>query len=423
MRRLACWLALACALALPARAADAPPQLLDDETAVARVLASVDARLALMPQVAAAKWLARDAVSDPAREQAVLERNAGAVAALGLDAIPARELLALQMRLAREAQQRLHERWQGSGCNACDPPPDLAAVRQRLDALGAAQLRAIHLAAPALAAPDFVARYAALADERLGAALPAAADRARLLQALGAIRRVEPPSLAQARASGVLRIATTGDYAPFSLERDGRLSGADIALAQSLAADLGLEAVFVPTSWPTLMQDLAAGRFDVAISGISITPERAAAASFSLPYHAGGKTILARCAERARFDSAQELDDPAVRVVVNPGGTNEAWVRTNLGRAQIRMHPDNRTIFNEIVAGRADAMVTDDVEAELQAQHHPQLCRTLPGTLTRAHKAVLMPRDAALEAAVDAWLQRQLDAGVPATLLREALAH
>jgi cyclohexadienyl dehydratase len=220
-----------------------------------------------------------------------------------------------------------------------------------------------------------------------------------------------------------LRIATTGDYAPFSLERDGRLSGADIALAQSLAADLGLEAVFVPTSWPTLMQDLAAGRFDVAISGISITPERAAAASFSLPYHAGGKTILARCAERARFDSAQELDDPAVRVVVNPGGTNEAWVRTNLGRAQIRMHPDNRTIFNEIVAGRADAMVTDDVEAELQARHHPQLCRTLPGTLTRAHKAVLMPRDAALEAAVDAWLQRQLDAGVPATLLREALAH
>jgi len=237
------------------------------------------------------------------------------------------------------------------------------------------------------------------------------------------MRRTAPPSLARVQASGVLRIATTGDYAPFSLERDGRLSGADIALAQSLAADLGLVAVFVPTSWPTLMPDLAADRFDVALSGISITPGRATAASFSLPYHTGGKTILARCAERARFDTPQELDDARVRVIVNPGGTNEAWVRANLGQAQIRVHPDNRSIFQEIVAGRADAMVTDDVEAELQARRHPQLCRTLPGTLTRVEKAVLMPRDVALKAAVDAWLQRQLQAGVPATLLREALAH
>ena len=267
MRRLACWLALACALALPARAADAP-QLLDDETAVARVLASVDARLALMPQVAAAKWLAHDAVSDPAREQALLERNTAAAAALGLAPAPARELLALQMRFAREAQQRLHAQWRQSGCNACEPPPDLAAVRQRLDALGAVQLRAIHLAAPALAAADFVARHTALAGQRLGSALPAAADRTQLLQVLAAMRRTAPPSLARVQASGVLRIATTGDYAPFSLERDGRLSGADIALAQSLAADLGLEAVFVPTSWPTLMPDLAAD------SVVEVTPRR-----------------------------------------------------------------------------------------------------------------------------------------------------
>jgi len=224
VRRLACWLALAFAFALPAGALDAP-RLLDDETAVARVLATVDARLALMSQVAAAKWLAGNAVSDPAREQAVLEHNATAASALGLATTPAGELLALQMRFAREAQLRLHAKWQRHGCDACEPVPDLATVRQELDALGATQLRAIHLAAPALAAPDFVVRHTALADERLQIALPAGADRAALLHALAAIRRTAAPSLARVQASGVLRIATTGDYAPFSLERDGRLQG------------------------------------------------------------------------------------------------------------------------------------------------------------------------------------------------------
>ena len=221
MRRLACWLALTFAFALPAGALDAP-RLLDDKTAVARVLATVDARLALMSQVAAAKWLAGDAVSDPAREQAVLERNATAASALGLATTPAGELLALQMRFAREAQQRLHAKWRHHGCDACEPAPDLAAVRRRLDALGAEQLRAIHLAAPALAAPDFITRYSALADERLHIALTAGADRTALLRALAAIRRSTAPSLARVQASGVLRIATTGDYAPFSLERESR---------------------------------------------------------------------------------------------------------------------------------------------------------------------------------------------------------
>ena len=84
--------------------------------------------------------------------------------ALGLATAPAGELLALQMRFAREAQQRLHAKWRQHGCDACEPPPDLAAVRRRLDALGAEQLRAIHLAAPALAAPDFITRYSALAE-------------------------------------------------------------------------------------------------------------------------------------------------------------------------------------------------------------------------------------------------------------------
>ena len=171
-----------------------------------------------------------------------------------------------------------------------------------------------------------------------------------------------------------------------------------------------------------MLDDLREGRFDVAISGIAFTPERAAIGLYSGPYQVGGKTLIARCSERTRFDTPDELDQPGVRVIVNPGGTNERYVREHVSRAQVIVHPDNRGVFAEIAAGRADVMVTDDVEAELQSRRwQGQLCRTYPGTLTQGDKRILMARDPALQSAVDAWLQSQIAAGVPQRLLEQAM--
>jgi cyclohexadienyl dehydratase len=230
------------------------------------------------------------------------------------------------------------------------------------------------------------------------------------------------PVLDRVRATHLLRVATTGDYAPFSLDANGRLSGADIELARDLAAHLGVEPVFVRTRWPGLVDDLRTGRFDVALSGIGYTEERAALGLYSAAYHTGGKTLIARCEDRERFDTPAELDRPEVRVIVNPGGTNERYVRAHVHQAQIVMHPDNRGVFAEIVAGRADVMVTDDVEAELQARRRPgQLCRTYPGTLTRGEKRILMAPDPALQAVVDGWLAGAKAAGEPAREIEQAM--
>jgi len=86
------------------------------------------------------------------------------------------------------------------------------------------------------------------------------------------------------------------------------------------------------------------------------------------------------------------------------------------------VHPDNRGVFAEIAAGRADVMVTDDIEAELQARRRPgQLCRTYPGTLTRGEKRILMARDPALQMIVDDWLARAIAASEPAREIERAM--
>ena len=393
-----------------------------DAKAAQSLVQAIDERLTLMRDVAVAKWLSGAPILDAAREAGVLQHVAVQARSLGLDPVATQAFFASQMRLARDLQQRWHDEWRQAGhCAPCDEPAGLQALRERIDATSEQQFAALYLLAP------LRDDTAAAVMEQMQAKVPRhelpADETTELMTALRrVVRAAGGPVLDRVQATHVLRVATTGDYAPFSLDANGHLFGADIELARDLAAHLGAEPVFVRSSWPGLANDLRDGRFDVALSGIGFTEERAALGLYSAAYHEGGKTLIARCADRERFDTPAELDRPNVRVIVNPGGTNERYVREHVHQAQIVVHPDNRGVFAEIAAGRADVMVTDDVEAELQARRRPgQLCRTYPGTLTQGDKRILMARDPALQRVVDEWLAAAIAAGAPAREIERAM--
>ena len=220
--------------------------------------------------------------------------------------------------------------------------------------------------------------------------------------------------LAAIKADGTRRVGMTGDYPPYSLRgSDGQFSGADVTMAAELARSIGVVLVIVPTAWKTLQADLAADRFDIAMGGVSVTPDRAAAGDFSVPVLHDGKRPIVRCTDKDRYTSVGAIDEPNVRVVVNPGGTNERFAKANLAHAALSEHPDNRTIFDEIAAGHADVMVTDGAEVDYQARLHPGiLCpATVADSFDHFDKAYWMTRDLALKQTVDAWLKASLEAG------------
>jgi len=222
-------------------------------------------------------------------------------------------------------------------------------------------------------------------------------------------------------ARGVLRVGSTGDYKPFSYRQaGGGFIGMDVELAGELARSLGVRLELVPTTWPTLMADLGADKFDLALSGVSVTAERQRQALFSVPYLHDGKTPITRCENVARYQALAQIDRPEVRLIVNPGGTNERFARARAPHARLTVYPDNVTIFGQIVSGAADLMMTDAIETRLQQRLHPQLCAVHPeAPFDMAEKAILLPRDAALKTYVDRWLQQRLDNGdVPRRLDR-----
>ena len=372
----------------------------------------INDRLGLMREVAAYKWHEQRAIEDLARENLVI--NAAVTSGLqhGLTIESSAAFFQAQITAAKDIQQCWFDRWQ-SGHPASTFRDLNDAVRPQLISLGS----------------QITARLGASNNKQPGDDFPVEClseeSKQQLQLALESIR-FYPNRLTQIQKSKRLRIGTTGDYRPFSLtasfsSEDINYTGIDIDMARDLAKSLGVEPEFVLTSWPTLSEDLIEGRYDIAMSGVSITGSRENIGYFSIAYQVGGKSPITLCEHSKSFNALQKIDQPGVRIIVNPGGTNERFIDNNIQAATKILHDDNRTIFKRITSGHADVMITDLIEVQLQSSLNPQLCSSMDTTLTYQEKGYWMPKDDALQEAVNRWLMQSKKEGLVEAVFQKHL--
>lgn len=147
-------------------------------------------------------------------------------------------------------------------------------------------------------------------------------------------------------------------------------SKASTSIADSLAKSLGAQAQYVKTSWSNLINDTIA-KCDIAVGGVSTTLER------QKPWE-DGKTPIVRCEDKDKYQAVEQIDQPTVRTIVNPGDTNERFAKQFFSHSQLIEYPDNMTIFKQILDGKADVMVTDASETLLQQKLNQGLCSVHP---------------------------------------------
>jgi cyclohexadienyl dehydratase len=374
-----------------------------------QLLPLVEQRLGYMKDVAAYKWQHSLPIENRERENVVLASAVNQGLRFGLTEDSSRRFFAAQIKAAKEVQAFWFKQWQTKP----DSIPETAA-----DLKGEIRPALLHLG-ERITAQLVVSQLdlSSLSIEGLSS------TTAGQLNVAAKAVEVYPNRLRQILDTGTLRVGTTGDYAPFSYSPDSLSSskkwrGIDIDLAKNLAASLGVEVRWVPTSWPDLMNDLHSGRYDIGMSGISISQQRKETAFFSTPYYQGGKTPVIRCRDSEAYYSLKTIDAPLTRIIVNPGGTNQKYVNANIHRANILVHNDNRSIFDELILNRADVMITDKIEVKLQVALHPELCAAMgEQTLTFSEKAYLLPRDKIWKETVDSWLNEILHEGTVKNLV------
>ena len=206
-------------------------------------------------------------------------------------------------------------------------------------------------------------------------------------------------------------VGTSGDYKPVSFynKTTNNYTGIDIEISKLFAKEKNYNFIFVKTSWSTLKQDTLLNKFDFAICGITKTQERLNKALMTTGYLKSGKTFLMRKEDTEKYKSISDVNKSTVRVIINPGGTNEKFARANLTNANITVHNVNEEIPEMISKRQGDIMVTEVMEGLVYIQEFDNLAVPLyEHPFTNQDIGILLNKK---NKELNPWLKTKIDDG------------
>lgn len=159
---------------------------------------------------------------------------------------------------------------------------------------------------------------------------------------------------------GELRVGFEAGYMPFEMtDKKGNFVGFDIDMAKEMAKAMGVKFVPVNTAWDGIIPSLITGKFDIIMSGMTVTQERNLKVNFADPYIIVGQTILLNKKHEGAVKSYKDLNDPKYIVTSKLGTTGEQAVKRMIPKCTYKSFETETEAALEVVNGKADAFVYD----------------------------------------------------------------
>ncbi|MDB6015837.1 MAG: amino acid transporter substrate-binding protein [Pedosphaera sp.] len=165
-------------------------------------------------------------------------------------------------------------------------------------------------------------------------------------------------------------------YPPFEMtDEKGAPSGVSVDLAQALGKYLGREVQIENTPFDGLIPALKTGNIDLIISSMTATPERAQSIDFSDPYLKTGLCLLLN--KNSTIQSIQDVDQPGKTVAVKKGTTGHSYATDQIKQAQVLVLDKESACVLEVVQGKADAFIYDQMSTYQNWKRNEEATRPL----------------------------------------------
>ncbi len=173
--------------------------------------------------------------------------------------------------------------------------------------------------------------------------------------------------LAAIREKGEITIAMEGTWAPWTYhDETDKLVGFDVEIGEKIAEKLGVKATFIEGEWDGLLAGLEAGRYDIMINGVDVTPEREQKYDFSTPYAFNRTAVIVR----ADDDRIAEMADLKDMNTANTISSTYAEVAEKYG-ANVTGVDDLNQTMELLLSGRIDATLNAEVTYYDYMKAHP----------------------------------------------------
>lgn len=173
-------------------------------------------------------------------------------------------------------------------------------------------------------------------------------------------------SVSDIKDKGTMVVALNPEFAPFEFKTlvDGKdtIVGADIEIAKAIGEELGVKVKFSSMSFNNVLASLQSGKADIAISGISATPERKKAYNFSEPYYESENVVLIKKTDLDKYTKTTSLD--GLSVGTQKGTIQETVASEQLKGAKVVALTKNGEMINELKNGQIQAVVLEKPIAE-----------------------------------------------------------
>lgn len=206
-------------------------------------------------------------------------------------------------------------------------------------------------------------------------------------------------SLERVKAAGVLKIGVDDAFPPMEYRNEkGELIGFDVDLADAIGKRLGVAIEWVPTAWDGVILALESGKFDMILSTMTITAERAKKVDFSPPYIYGAQIVVVREQEKA----INTIADLAGKIVGSQlGSTGEEAARKLKGLKELKLYGQYTDAFTDLGIGRIQALVVDEFVGRYYLTSRPGVYRVLTERLAEEEIGIAFRKgDDALREAV-----------------------
>ncbi|CAE09431.1 transporter substrate-binding domain-containing protein [Wolinella succinogenes] len=159
---------------------------------------------------------------------------------------------------------------------------------------------------------------------------------------------------------GELRVGLEPGYLPFEMkDKKGNVIGFDVDLAREMAKAMGVKLKLVPTSWDGLIPGLVTEKFDIIISGMTISQERNLRVNFVEPYIVVGQSLLVKKGLEKGVKSYKDLDKPELTLVTKFGVSAEYAAKRLFKNAKLKTYDTEAEAVQEVLNGKADMFIFD----------------------------------------------------------------